>query len=92
MTTKATTSIGDALHSLDLSDDQLQARWGVSNFGGAVGITFINKIAYLIDDGLFNSNVEFEKLVNKTVSNMIVNIFYMFASLESTSQIMHQSA
>ena len=37
LTSKATTSIGDALHSLDLSDDQLQARWSVSNFGGAVG-------------------------------------------------------
>ena len=57
-----------------------------------MGTMFVNKIAYLIDDGLLNSDMEFEKLVNKKVSYMIVNIFYMFASAESTSQIMRQSA
>ena len=56
------------------------------------GATFVKKIAYLIDDDLLNSDVEFENLVNKNVSHMIVNIFYMFASTESNSQIIRQSA
>ena len=131
MTTKATTSIGDALHSLGLSKWWSTAShtenrgtkgfwkftqkigkiwncshrgisWSVSNFGGAVGTLvghfYSNFDFYCQQNCLPNWWWFFEfwhgvrKAGEQKRSNMIVNIFYMFASTESTSQIMHQSA